>query len=105
MLRLLRLTERNQAASPLRKGGPQPRASSPRRGSILMTSAPMSARYMEAVGAAYDDEMSTTRTPARGCLLVPSSGSAVMPMPLRYRWSFGQLEQGGCDGPQRGPAD
>ncbi len=66
MLRLLRLTERNHAASPLRKGGPQPRASSPRRGSILMTSAPMSARYIEAVGAAYDDAMSTTRTPCSG---------------------------------------
>ena len=31
-----------------------------------MTSAPMSARYIEAVGAAYDDEMSTTRTPCSG---------------------------------------
>ena len=50
MLRLLRFTERNHAASPLRNGGPHPRASSPRSGSILMTSAPMSARYIDAVG-------------------------------------------------------
>ena len=62
----MRFTERNQAASPLRNGGPQTRASSPRTGSILITSAPMSPRYIDAVGAAYDEEMSTTLTPCSG---------------------------------------
>ena len=52
MLRLLRFTDKNQAASPFRNGGPQNRASSPRTGSTLMTSAPMSPRYIDAVGAA-----------------------------------------------------
>ena len=49
---LFRLTERNHAASPLRNGGPHARASSPRVGSTLMTSAPMSPRYIDVVGAA-----------------------------------------------------
>jgi hypothetical protein len=47
-------------------GGPHVRASSPLGRSILTTLAPRSARYIVAVGPAYEVERSMTLTPASG---------------------------------------
>ena len=53
--RLLRLTPRKYAASPLANGGPQPRVSSPEPGgSTLITSAPMSPSIMAQSGPGED---------------------------------------------------
>src|ERR1700759_108932 len=66
-LRLLRLADRNHADSVPTNGGPHVRESSPEPGrSTLTTSAPMSARYIAAVGPAYELELSITRIPASG---------------------------------------
>src|SRR4051794_30503398 len=65
--RLPAFAARNIAASPFQNGGPQPRASSPRRGcSILTTSAPSAASSCVHHGPASEEERSTTSTPASG---------------------------------------
>src|SRR3954452_4674544 len=81
-LRLLRLAERNHADSSPTNGGPQLRASSPEPGrSTFTTSAPMSPRYIVAVGPAYEVEMSTTRTPSSGWAdaLIPHLAACARP--------------------------
>ena len=66
MLFLLRLMPRKAADSPLMKGGPMRRESSPPGFSTLMTSAPMSARSMVQKGPAMTCVQSRTVTPSSG---------------------------------------
>src|SRR3989304_5149279 len=80
--RLLRFTARNEAETPGISSSPPPRVLSPPGGSILMTSAPMSARSIAQNGPAMTWVWSRTRMPSRavtGATPSPAGESTLEP--------------------------
>src|SRR5579872_308107 len=97
MHRLLRLTSLDMRANPS-FCKPQCRSPSPCSGSsILTTSAPKSARYIDAIGPASRLDRSRTRTSARGRLFPPRPTSPPRRTPLLSPLAAA----GGLDSPTR----